>query len=283
MASWHKSSSANGSLHWEFLIRTWKYSNRNCKHQNCCNNNNNNTAVFIVLVLCAITVLSIWGHYLIYSSQYPMRLRLILASFYRWGNWNTEKVSGKSGVNLKDSVSRVCALNLCAEMFVSPGQGRAGQEEMSWRLRDGAPLWRSGTSQGVSRGSQTTEEKNNRRRSKERNVNERLHSHRKTPFPVSCKIPRGLAILRFLPLDSVNSTVSDTLTFVWAKLREASLQWKELACTCSKPVFPYWSCSLWTQKSHSLQGPQLSSAPTLQTLLLRNEYLTQIQRTLSEF
>lgn len=36
------------------------------------------------------------------------------------------KLSGRSGVKLKQSVSRFCLLNLCAEMFVSAGQGRAG-------------------------------------------------------------------------------------------------------------------------------------------------------------
>ena len=134
-----------------------KYSTKSYIHQSCCNNNNN-TAVFIEHVLCVMTMLSIQGHYLNYSSQYSVRLRLLLAPFYRWGNWITEKLSDKSRVRLKQSVSRVYALNLCAEMFVSPGQGRAGWNV--WRLRDETMLWRSRsrTSQGVSGGSQSSEE-----------------------------------------------------------------------------------------------------------------------------
>lgn len=38
-----------------------------------------------------------------------------------------------------------------------------------------------------------------RRTSKESYIKDRSRSHRKTSFPISCKIPRGLAILCFLP------------------------------------------------------------------------------------
>lgn len=46
------------------------------------------------------------------------------ASIFEMRTLKPGKLSGQSGVKLKQSVSRVCVLNLGAEMFVSAGQGR---------------------------------------------------------------------------------------------------------------------------------------------------------------
>lgn len=74
-------------------------------------------------------------------------------------------------------------------MFVSPGQKRTGwnvlgpQRWGSYLKISDKPI--SKQRKPVSWG------KHNRKRSRERNINERLHSHRKTSLPVSCIIPEA--------------------------------------------------------------------------------------------
>ena len=67
--------------------------------------------------------------YLLLTKSY--KVEAVNSSILAVRKLEPEKSSAKSGVKFKQSASRVCALNLRAEMFVSPGQGRTVQNEMS--------------------------------------------------------------------------------------------------------------------------------------------------------